>query len=109
MITTEFVAGATDVSTCEACWREPIEAARVSRRARDLLCLGCAEAGYPARTALFPPLGIRGLTRAKVEMGKHKTPGPPKLPPDPGPPLPHPKPKPTPGNRPYKCPSSGAS
>ncbi|MGI5446749.1 hypothetical protein ACQEVM_13460 [Streptomyces sp. CA-243310] len=100
MITTEFVATATDVTTCEACWKQPVEAARVGQGVRDLLCLDCAVAGYPARTDLFPPLGIRGLTRAKVDMGKHKAPGPPKMPPDPGPPLPNPKPTPTPNKPP---------
>ncbi|WP_053680320.1 hypothetical protein [Streptomyces sp. WM4235] len=101
MIVTDFEVTSTDVETCEACWRAPVEAARQSSPgSRDLLCIDCAEAGYPARTVLFPPLGIRGLTRAKVEMGKHKAPGPPKMPPDPGPPLPTPRPTPTPNKPP---------
>ncbi|MFJ7204263.1 hypothetical protein ACIQWR_12105 [Streptomyces sp. NPDC098789] len=99
MITTEFVATGTDVTTCEACWRAPVEAARVGQGPRTLLCLDCAEASHPARVDLFPPLGVYGLTAAKVSMGKHAG-GPPQLPPDPGPALPSPPPTPTPGRPP---------
>ncbi|MFD9306151.1 hypothetical protein ACFWCB_26440 [Streptomyces sp. NPDC060048] len=104
MITTEFEVTPTDVTTCEACWLKPVETARPARHThgRDLLCIPCAEAGYPARVALFPPLGIYGLTgrKLKMDMGKHGTPGGPQLPPDPGPPLPSPPPTPTPGRPP---------
>ncbi|MFE3786969.1 hypothetical protein [Streptomyces goshikiensis] len=99
MITTEFNPTITDVVTCEACWREPVVAARVGLGVRDLLCLDCAETGYPARVVQFPPLGVYGLTAAKVKMGKHAG-GPPQLPPDPGPHLPSPAPTPTPGRPP---------
>lgn len=105
MITTDFVATPTDVTTCDACWREPVEVARPTPHShgRDLLCIPCAEAGYPARVDLFPPLGIYKINRRTLkmtlEMGKHGT-GSPKLPPDPGPPLPSPAPTPTPGRPP---------
>lgn len=102
MITTEFEATATDVVTCEACWRETVATARAARHAhgRDLLCVPCAEAGYPARVDLFPPLGVYGLSARHLKMGKHGSPGGPQLPPDPGPPLPSPPPTPTPGRPP---------
>ncbi|WP_030847251.1 hypothetical protein [Streptomyces sp. NRRL F-4474] len=102
MITTEFKTSSTDVTTCEACWQEPVEAARTMehRHGRDLLCIPCAEAGYRARVALFPPLGIYGLNGRKLKMGKHGSPSGPQLPPDPGPPLPSPPPTPTPGRPP---------
>lgn len=101
MITTEFEATSTDVTTCEACWRAPVEAARTTAAGvqRDLLCLDCAEGNYPVLVALFPPLGVYKLTPAKVRMGKHAG-GPPKPPPNPGPPLPTPKPTTTPGKPP---------
>ncbi|MFE7094600.1 hypothetical protein [Streptomyces erythrochromogenes] len=102
MITTEFKTSSTDVTTCEACWVDPVEAARTTEHkcGRDLLCIPCAEAGYPARVDLFPPLGIYGLNGRKIKMGKHGSPGGPQLPPDPGPPLPSPPPTPTPGRPP---------
>lgn len=105
MITTEFPTTATDVVTCEACWVELVEVARTTPDGpgRDLLCIPCAEAGYPTRVALFPPFGIYGLNRRKLqmnlEMGKHGT-GSPKMPPNPGPALPSPPPTPTPGRPP---------
>ncbi|MFB6517425.1 hypothetical protein [Streptomyces sp. NPDC056401] len=96
---------ATDVTTCEACWREPVETARTAAHGhgRDLLCIPCAEAGYLPRVRLFPPFGIYKLTGRKLkmtlEMGKHGG-GNPQMPPDPGPPLPSPPPTPTPGRPP---------
>ncbi|MCY0943519.1 hypothetical protein [Streptomyces antarcticus] len=99
MITTEFKLTPTDVTTCEACWRAPVEAARVGRGARDLLCLGCAETNAAPRVVLFPPLGVYGLSTKRIEMGKHAG-GPPKLPPNPGPALPTPPPTPTTGRPP---------
>lgn len=102
MITTEFKVSPTDVTACEACWVEPVEAARTAElpHGRDLLCISCAEAGYLPRVVLFPPLGIYGLNERKLKMGKHGSPGGPQLPPDPGPPLPSPPPSPTPGRPP---------
>ncbi|MFD9515963.1 hypothetical protein [Streptomyces sp. NPDC059979] len=106
MIVTEFEVSSTDVTTCEACWQQPVETARAAQHShgRDLLCLPCAEAGYPARVDLFPPLGIYKLNRRTLkmamDMGKHGTPGGPQLPPDPGPHLPSPPPTPTPGRPP---------
>ncbi|MFJ7203120.1 hypothetical protein ACIQWR_06245 [Streptomyces sp. NPDC098789] len=99
MIVVDFEVTRTDVVTCEACWRAPVGAARIGRCVRDLLCVPCAEAGCPVRVELFPPLGVYGLTAAKVTMGKHAG-GPPQLPPDPGPALPSPPPTPTPGRPP---------
>ncbi|MER6252914.1 hypothetical protein ABT224_16290 [Streptomyces sp. NPDC001584] len=101
MITTEYVTSTTDVVVCEACWVELVEAVRTTSdsHVRDLLCIPCAEAGYPTRVTLFPPLGIYGLNGRKLKMGKHGS-GSPKLPPDPGPPLPSPPPTPTPGRPP---------
>lgn len=96
MITTQYRVTPTDVTTCEACWRAPVEAARVGQGARDLLCLDCAERNAAARVVLFPPLGVYGLSTRRIEMGKHAS-GPPKMPPDPGPALPTPRPTPTPG------------
>ncbi|MFD3903822.1 hypothetical protein ACFXOL_02015 [Streptomyces californicus] len=55
---------ATDVRTCEACWREPVTAARHTVRGRDLLCRACAESGCPRRVDLFPPYGIYRLGRS---------------------------------------------
>ncbi|MCC0580333.1 hypothetical protein AB0H02_13045 [Streptomyces californicus] len=52
---------ATDVRTCEACWQEPVTAARHTVRGRDLLCRACAESGCPRRVDLFPPYGIYRL------------------------------------------------
>ncbi|MER5932651.1 hypothetical protein [Streptomyces sp. NPDC002054] len=102
MITAEFVTSATDVVTCEACWRDPVQAVRTSPlgTCRDLLCLSCAEQGYPVRVELFPPLGVYRLSWAKVTMEKHRNPGYPEPPPNPGPPLPSPPPTPTPGRPP---------
>ncbi|MFD3802663.1 hypothetical protein ACFWTC_03320 [Streptomyces sp. NPDC058619] len=97
--TTEFKASPTDVTTCEACWRAPVEAARVGQGARDLLCLNCAVLGNAPRVVLFPPLGLYGLSTARIKMGKHAG-GPPKTPPNPGPALPTPKPTTTPGRPP---------
>ncbi|MFD6889102.1 hypothetical protein [Streptomyces sp. NPDC059957] len=105
MITVEFDTSATDVTTCEACWRGPVQAARTAAHAhgRDLLCIPCAEAGYLARVDLFPPYGIYKLNGRKLkmtlEMGRHGS-GSPQTPPDPGPPLPSPPPTPTPGRPP---------
>ncbi|WP_239516206.1 hypothetical protein [Streptomyces sp. ICC4] len=92
MITTEYRTSATDVTTCEACWREPVETARAATHThgRDLLCIPCAEAGYVPRVVLFSPLGIYGLSARRLKMGKHGAPGGPSMPPDPGPPLPSP-------------------
>lgn len=102
VITTEFVASSTDVTTCEACWKQPVEVARTAPHdhGRDLLCIPCAEAGHAARVDLFPPLGIYKLNGRTLKMGKHGSPGGPQLPPDPGPPLPSPPPTPTPGRPP---------
>lgn len=102
MITTEFETTPTDVVTCEACWREPVQTARATQHThgRDLLCIPCAQAGYPTRMDLFPPLGIYGLSARRLKMGKHGAPGGPSMPPDPGPPLPSPPPTPTPGRPP---------
>ncbi|WP_239516858.1 hypothetical protein [Streptomyces sp. ICC4] len=81
MITAKFPTSATDVTTCEACWREPVETARTAAHAhgRDLLCIPCAEAGYAARVDLFPPLGIYKLNGRTLKMtmdsGRHGTPG----------------------------------
>lgn len=86
----------TAVTTCEACWREPVEGVRVTAAGTDLLCRPCAVGSYPRRVDLFPPFGIYGLTSRRIEMGKHGS-GSPKMPPDPGPPLPNPPPTPTPG------------
>ncbi|MEI5035862.1 hypothetical protein RB201_34225 [Streptomyces sp. S1A(2023)] len=52
---------ATDVATCEACWRFPVTAARHTVHGRDLLCRACAESGRPRRVDLFPPYGIYRL------------------------------------------------
>ncbi|MFD8882407.1 hypothetical protein ACFV0H_07765 [Streptomyces erythrochromogenes] len=102
MITTEFKVSSTDVVVCEACWVDPVEAARTAphEHGRDLLCIPCAEAGYRPRVTLFPPLGVYGLNGRKLKMGKHGSPGGPQLPPDPGPHLPSPPPAPTPGRPP---------
>ncbi|MEU8777850.1 hypothetical protein [Streptomyces sp. NPDC048606] len=102
MITAEFETTATDVVTCEACWKNHVEVARTPRHGvrRDLLCVPCAQQDSPVRVELFPPLGIYKLTWRKVTMDKHRNPGHPELPPDPGPPLPSPAPTPTPGRPP---------
>lgn len=84
----------TDTRICEACWVEPVEVARRAPEGRDLLCIDCAEAGYPTRVRLFPPLGIFRLTERMINMAKHAKPKP-GLPKDPGPALPTGKPKPT--------------
>lgn len=99
--TTEFATSPTDVVVCEACWIDPVEVARSTQHdhGRDLLCIPCAEAGYPARVDQFPPLGIYKLNRKVLTMGKHGS-GSPKMPRDPGPPLPSPAPTPTPGRPP---------
>jgi hypothetical protein len=91
----------TDVTTCEACWRGPVDTIRVDADGRALLCLLCAQGGYPRRVDLFPPLGIRNLPARLVGMsdGKHGG-GTPQTPPDQGPPLPTPAPAPTPGRPP---------
>ncbi len=52
---------ATDVVTCEACWRSPVASARHTVHGRDLLCRACAEGGCPRRVDLFPPYGIYRL------------------------------------------------
>ncbi|OLO31691.1 hypothetical protein PZ61_0214805 [Streptomyces sp. MNU77] len=52
---------ATDVRTCEACWRAPVTAVRRTGGGRDLLCRACAESGCPCRVDLFPPYGIYRL------------------------------------------------
>ncbi|WP_237550883.1 hypothetical protein [Streptomyces sp. SID5614] len=54
---------ATDVHTCEACWRSPVTAVRRTVLGRDLLCWECAEGGCPRRVDLFPPYGIYRLRR----------------------------------------------
>ncbi|MEU6312453.1 hypothetical protein [Streptomyces sp. NPDC047014] len=106
VISTEYAASATDVTVCEACWREPVQAARTTHRdrGRDLVCIPCAQAGCPARVELFPPLGIYGLNGRKLGMGKRGSPGGPRLPPGPGPPLPSPPPTPAPGRPPAQGP-----
>ncbi|MFI5621011.1 hypothetical protein [Streptomyces sp. NPDC051567] len=102
MITAEFETTVTDVVTCEACWRDPVQLVRRVARSphRDLLCGSCAEQEHPVRVELFPPLGVYRLTWEKVTLAKHRAPGPPQTPPDPGPPLPGPPPAPTPGRPP---------
>ncbi|MEU5980153.1 hypothetical protein [Streptomyces sp. NPDC047315] len=87
---------ATDVTTCEACWRKPVAVVRTDPRGRDLLCVPCATEHNPVRVDLFPPLGVYGLTERMVEAGKHGKPTP-QMPPNPGPHLPRPAPTPTPG------------
>lgn len=75
MITTRFKPTPTDVTTCEACWKAPVECARyvppppddTEGQAsnvvhRDLLCWPCAESGNPVRVEVFPPFGIYRLT-----------------------------------------------
>ncbi|MFJ2074748.1 hypothetical protein ACIOGW_06120 [Streptomyces anulatus] len=52
---------ATDVRTCEACWRAPVTAVRRTGGGRDLLCRACAESARPRRVDLFPPYGIYRL------------------------------------------------
>jgi len=90
----------TDVRFCEACWTEPVTAARSTADGqRDLLCGSCADANAPRRVDLFPPLGVYKLTARRIEMGKHGS-GSPQTPPDQGPPLPNPPPTPTPGRPP---------
>ncbi|MDJ1643978.1 hypothetical protein P5W92_26735 [Streptomyces sp. J15] len=54
---------ATDVRTCEACWRSPVIAVRYTAHGRELLCRACAEGGCPRRVDLFPPYGIYRLSR----------------------------------------------
>ncbi|MFD3956544.1 MULTISPECIES: hypothetical protein [Streptomyces] len=71
MFTTRFELSTTDVRTCEACWREPVDCARQADNptGRDLLCWSCAASVYPVRVELFPPLGIYALsTRHKWEL-----------------------------------------
>ncbi|MFJ3922997.1 hypothetical protein [Streptomyces sp. NPDC090022] len=101
-ITAEFEISDTDVTTCEACWKEPVQACRFTRDGskRDLLCTSCAAQDYAVRVELFPPLGVYRLTWPKVTMEKHRNPGYPEPPPNPGPPLPSPPPSPTPGRPP---------
>lgn len=67
---------ATDVTTCEACWRQPVTTIRSTPGARDLLCDTCAAEGNPVRVLLFPPFGIYRLTERMVEVGKHGKPTP---------------------------------
>ncbi|MEU5977538.1 hypothetical protein [Streptomyces sp. NPDC047315] len=86
----------TDVTTCEACWRQPVTTIRSTPGVRDLLCDACATEGNPVRVELFPPLGIYLLTERRLEAGKHGKPTP-QMPPDPGPHPPRPAPTPTPG------------
>lgn len=87
---------ATDVETCEACWRQPVTIVRTSTGTRDLLCGACAGEDCTPRVQLFPPLGMYGLTERRLKMGKHGKPTP-QLPPNPGPHPPRPAPTPTPG------------
>ncbi|MFH9367346.1 hypothetical protein [Streptomyces anulatus] len=54
---------ATDVRTCEACWRAPVTVVRRTEDGQDLLCRACAESGCPRRVDLFPPYGIYRLCR----------------------------------------------
>ncbi|MFI9012559.1 hypothetical protein ACIGZI_00835 [Streptomyces griseus] len=89
----------TAVTTCEACWKEPVEGVRVTAAGADLLCRPCAVGGYPRRVDLFPPFGIYGLTERRIEAGRHGS-GSPQTPPDQGPPLPHPPPTPSPPGTP---------
>ncbi|MEU0306874.1 MULTISPECIES: hypothetical protein [Streptomyces] len=89
----------TAVTTCEACWVNPVEGVRVTDAGADLLCRPCAGGNYPRRVDLFPPLGMYGLTARRIEMGRHGS-GSPQTPPDQGPPLPNPPPTPTPGRPP---------
>ncbi|MEU9602850.1 hypothetical protein [Streptomyces sp. NPDC048057] len=67
---------ATDVTTCEACWRQRVTTIRTAPGVRDLLCDTCATEGNPVRVELFPPLGIYRLTERRLEAGK-QTPHPP--------------------------------
>ncbi|MFD0359612.1 hypothetical protein ACFVHW_38650 [Streptomyces sp. NPDC127110] len=64
--------------TCEACWRNPVQAARTTTHTtrRDLLCVPCAQQNSPTRVDLFPPLGIYKLTLRNTTMGKHRNPAP---------------------------------
>ncbi|MEU3601137.1 hypothetical protein ABZ714_20820 [Streptomyces sp. NPDC006798] len=94
-----FPRTATDVTTCEACWRNPVTTARITDTGRDLLCAPCVHTDAPPRTILFPPLGIYRLTHRRIDMGKHGKPKP-QLPPDPGPHPPKPTPKSPPGTPP---------
>ncbi|MFJ9887200.1 hypothetical protein ACIQRW_15200 [Streptomyces sp. NPDC091287] len=89
----------TAVTTCEACWKEPVEGVRVTAAGADLLCRPCAVGGYPRRVDLFPPFGIYGLTTRRIEAGRHGS-GTPQTPPDQGPPLPNPPPTPSPPGTP---------
>lgn len=90
---------ATAAHYCEACWKN--RATKVRSTDGGRICDPCAEAGYPRRVDLFPPLGIFGLTERKLnpEMGRHGS-GSPKMPPDPGPHLPSPPPAPSPPGTP---------
>ncbi|MFH9689315.1 hypothetical protein ACH4LE_23850 [Streptomyces sp. NPDC017413] len=54
---------ATDLHTCEACWRAPVTAVRRTEGGRDLLCRACAESGCPRRVDVFPPDWIYRLHR----------------------------------------------
>ncbi|MFI1829571.1 hypothetical protein ACH41E_24475 [Streptomyces sp. NPDC020412] len=87
---------ATDVETCEACWRQPVAVIRRAPGVRDLLCDTCATEGNPVRVELFPPLGIYRLTQRRLDAGKHSKPTP-QLPPAQGPHPPRPTPTLTPG------------
>ncbi|MGW1814051.1 hypothetical protein ACWCQM_10895 [Streptomyces sp. NPDC002125] len=57
---------ATAVTTCEACWINPVEGVRATTAGPDLLCRDCAVANYPRRVDLFPPFGIYQLTKGKT-------------------------------------------
>ncbi|RSS79366.1 hypothetical protein, partial [Streptomyces sp. WAC06614] len=77
MISAGFTTSPTDVTVCEACWKDPVQAVRTTPLAphRDLLCTSCAAQGHPVRVELFPPLGVYRLTRTRVSRGKHRNPG----------------------------------
>ncbi|MFI5619437.1 hypothetical protein [Streptomyces sp. NPDC051567] len=77
MISRVFETAATDVVTCEACGREPVQPVRTTPDSphRDLLCGSCAEQNAPVRAGLFPPPGIYRLTWGQHHDGK-APPGP---------------------------------
>ncbi|MCZ7460131.1 hypothetical protein [Streptomyces sp. WMMC940] len=85
---------------CQACWQE---LATTKSLATSLArCGACADANCPARVDLFPPLGIYRLTWSTIRRGeaRHRGPGSPQTPPNPGPPLPPGGPAPSPPGTP---------
>ncbi|MFF5769138.1 hypothetical protein ACFY8V_03010 [Streptomyces californicus] len=67
----------TAVTTCEACWKEPVAGLRVTAAGTDLLCRPCAIGGYPRRVDLFPPFGIYRLTELRAGTSLHRPSPPP--------------------------------